>query len=145
MIRAAIYGRLGGTPVNRTTRSGNEMVTASLAVDVARTGADQDTEWVSIAAFGAAAEALARHEKGDLMAINGQLHRTHFNGRDGQERSVWSLTADSIVSARTVRPGGRCSAVPRPKTRRTQNAQPALREGPPLLADSVDALWTGAP
>ncbi len=105
MIRASIYGRLGADPVERQTKNGKVMVTASLAVSAGRPDADQETQWFNLIAFGRAAEALARHAKGDLLAAMGPLHRTRFTGRDGQEREGWSLTAESIVSARTVRPG----------------------------------------
>lgn len=106
MIRASIYGRLGGDPTERTTGTGKTMVTASLAVDVARYGADQDTEWFNLAAFGTVGDALARQKQGDLIAVMGQMSRSRFTGRDGTPRESWQVTADSIVSARTVRPGG---------------------------------------
>ncbi len=106
MIRASIYGRLGADPVERQTRNGKAMVTASLAVSAGRPDADEETVWFSLAAFGRAAETLARHAKGDLLAAMGPLHRTRFTGRDGQERQGWSLTVESVVSGRTVRPGG---------------------------------------
>ena len=52
MIKAAVYGRLGADPVERKTRNGKDMATASLAVNVARYDEDEDTLWVSVAAFG---------------------------------------------------------------------------------------------
>lgn len=106
MIRAALYGRLGADPVEHETKPGKSMITASLAVSAGRPDADEETVWFSLAAFGRAAETLARHVKGDLIAAMGPLHRTRFTGRDGQERQGWSLTAESIVSAQTVRPTG---------------------------------------
>ncbi len=106
MIRASVYGRLGADPVERQTRNGKAMVTVSLAVSAGRPDADEETVWFSLAAFGRTAETLARHAKGDLLAAMGPLHRTRFTGRDGQERQGWSLTVESVVSARTVRPGG---------------------------------------
>lgn len=106
MIRASVYGRFGGDPVERETRSGKPMATVSIAVNAARPDADPDTEWFSVIAFGHAAKDLLRHAKGDLCAIMGALQRTRYTGRDGQEREGWSLTAESIVSARMVRPGG---------------------------------------
>ncbi len=106
MIRASIYGRLGADPVERTTRNDKTMVAVSLAVNAARHGVDEETVWISLAAFGRAAEALARHRKGDLLAAMGPLHRTRFTGRDGTEREGWSLTVEAIISARTVRPAG---------------------------------------
>jgi single-stranded DNA-binding protein len=48
MIKAAISGRLGGDPVQRATRNGKAMVTASAAVNVARAGEDAVTEWIGV-------------------------------------------------------------------------------------------------
>ena len=106
MITASVYGRLGANPQERVTRNGKTMVTVSLAVNAARNGTEEETVWISLAGFDKSAEALARHQKGDLLAAMGPLHRTRFTGRDGTEREGWSLTVEAIVSARTVRPAG---------------------------------------
>ncbi len=106
MIQAALHGRLGGDPVERETRNGNVMVTASLAVAVNRFGESDDTEWFSLVAFGTTAELLAKHAKADVVAVSGTMTRRRYTGRDGVEREGWSVTIDSLVSARTVRPGG---------------------------------------
>ena len=106
MIQASIYGRLGGDPVERKTGSGKAMVCASLAVNAGRGDGGEVTVWISLVAFGNTASALVRHHKGDLIAAMGPLYRTRFTGRDGHEREGWSLTVASILSARTVRPGG---------------------------------------
>jgi len=82
------------------------MVTVSLAVNVARQDESEETEWISVLGFGRTADDLARHGKGDLLAAMGRLYRRRFTGRDGQERESWSLLADAVMSARTVRPSG---------------------------------------
>ncbi len=106
MIRASIYGRLGADPVERTTRNGKSMVTASLAVSAGRPDADQETQWFNLVAFGRAGEDLMRHQKGDLVACMGALTKNRYTARDGREREGWSLTVEAIVSSRTVRPSG---------------------------------------
>ena len=106
MITASVYGRLGADPIERQTKNSKAMTTATVAVDAARHGADADTVWFGLVAFGRAAEALARHVKGDLIACMGTLYRNHYTARDGQEREGWSLNVEAIVSARTVRSGG---------------------------------------
>ena len=106
MIRASIYGRLGADPVERETRNGKTMVTASLAVSAGRPDAGEETQWFKLISFGRAAEALARHVKGDLIGCMGELYRNRYTARDGQERESWNVTVEAIVSARTVRPGG---------------------------------------
>ncbi len=82
------------------------MVTVSLAVNAGRPDADEETQWFNLIAFGRVAKDLARHGKGDLVACMGGLTKNRYTARDGQEREGWSVNIESIVSARTVRPGG---------------------------------------
>lgn len=103
------YGRLGDDPKHIETRTGTEMAVASLAVDVADgRDADRNTPplWLRILAFGKIAGTLERHAKGDPVSVAGRLQLNRFTGRDGEAREQWQCVADSIVSARTPRPGG---------------------------------------
>ena len=53
MIAASIYGRLGRDPETRHTIAGEEMATASLAVDATPFNAeDRETIWSNVLAFG---------------------------------------------------------------------------------------------
>lgn len=104
-IVASIYGRLGKEPKQGTTKTGKDMTTAAIAVDVGREGEADSTLWVSILAFGANSEKLVKHQPGDMVAVTGRLGRGKFTGRDGLERECWSMMADSLHSSRTVRPG----------------------------------------
>jgi single-strand DNA-binding protein len=146
MIRVSIHGRLGGDPVERGTRAGGAMVTASVAVNVAKPGEEQDAEWFSLVAFGRAAEGLAQHSKGALIAAMGPLTRSTFTGRDGKERSSWSLVVESILSAHTVydRPH-ETGATTRPRRPRSTSRPYAPRRpatsSPDLPDDRVDDLY----
>jgi single-strand DNA-binding protein len=112
MIRASAYGRLGRDPIMRQTKSGKDMTTASLAVNAARYGEEADTVWISLAAFGMVADQLTRHRQGEMLAAIGPLVRRKYTGRDGTMQEGWSLTADAILSARTVWPGGTKKGTP---------------------------------
>ena len=108
----AVYGRLGSDPREHATRKGGAMATASLAVDVPdRTqGAEEgatETLWLRVTAFGRVAQDLAGHAKGDPVSVSGRLQFSRWTDRDGDEREQWAIVADALVSARTVRPGGR--------------------------------------
>ena len=108
-IQAAIHGRLGGDPVQRQTKTGTIMVTASVAVSVdpSQKDAEAITEWIGIVAFNRVAEALLRHHKGDMLSTAGKLQiNTWKDKTTGADRRQWQVVADSLVSARTVRPGG---------------------------------------
>jgi single-strand DNA-binding protein len=152
MIRAAINGRLGNDPVTRDTSTGKAMVTASVAVNVAKPNEDAVTEWISIAAFGSVSEMLARHAKGDVVMAMGTLTRSTFTGRDGQERTAWSLLTESLLSARTVydRPHDSTAAA-RPQRARAPRRSAHYKKpqrppaGPPMPNDPVADLWQGEP
>jgi single-stranded DNA-binding protein len=153
MIRAAIHGRLGSYPVQRQTRTGSAMLTASLAVNVARPGEEPATEWLNLVAFGAAGELLARHCKGDLVDVMGALTRSTYADREGKERASWGLSVEAILSARTagdVRAPKRRnpSTSPRPRGGRASTRslystpqKPGRTSGPELPADRVDDLY----
>ena len=108
----AVYGRLGSDPREHTTRTGNAMTTASLAVDVPdRTqGAEEGataTLWLRVTAFGRVAQDLAWHAKGDPVSVCGRLQFSRWRTHEGETREQWAIVADALVSARTARPGGR--------------------------------------
>jgi single-strand DNA-binding protein len=107
MLIASIYARVGQDPVARTTKSGHPMTTASVAVDVAGKDAEPSTLWVSILAFGAAAEALLRASKGEMVAAVGKLSRGSYTTAAGEPREQWTMLADSVVTAKSAKPAGR--------------------------------------
>jgi single-strand DNA-binding protein len=49
-------------------------------------------------------EVLARHDKGDMIAVSGKLTKSAWQGRDGVQRTGFSVLVDSIASARASRP-----------------------------------------
>jgi single stranded DNA-binding protein len=116
----ALYGRLGRDPETSTAASGKDWTSATMAVDVTPSNAeDAATWWVRVAAFGRQAETLARHRKGDLLAVQGRLARSDWADAEGNARQSWEVVAESIVSARAVRPGG---------TRKRPEAQPEVED-----------------
>ena len=121
MLIGNIYGRLSADPTEKTTRTGKPMALASVAVDVTgqRTeDGDAETLWVSLMAFGHQCEALLRAEKGQMVAAIGKLTRGHYTGKDGTERESWTLLAESVVTAKSARPGARKRQDPPPPDRR---------------------------
>lgn len=103
---AAIYGRLGQDPKSIDTRSGKPMCVCSMAVELSARDGEPATVWFAVIAFGRMAEDLARHEKGDAISVSGRLQQNTFTKSDGTLVTELQVVADSIVSARTVRPRG---------------------------------------
>ncbi|WP_102204094.1 single-stranded DNA-binding protein [Escherichia albertii] len=104
----AAYGRLVADPQLKTTSKGHKWrwrVWRSPAVQQADDGTA--TMWLSVLAFGRQADALARHHKGELVSVAGNMQVSQWTGQNGETRQGWQVIADSVISARTARPGGK--------------------------------------
>lgn len=103
------YGRLVADPQTRTTASGTSMAMARLAVSLPCHAAEggEVTFWLGVVAFGKQADALAGHVKGDLVSVAGAMQVNQWAGKDGGTQQGYQVVADSVISARTVRPGGK--------------------------------------
>lgn len=79
------YGRLVADPETRTTGKGTSMAMARLAVSLpCNAAADgQATFWLGVIAFGKQADALAKHQKGDLVSVVGNMQINQWTGEDG--------------------------------------------------------------
>ena len=106
MMQAAVHGRLGADPKPIQTKTGKAMTTASLAVDVSQRDSEA-TIWLRLVTFGRLAEDLAKHRKGETLSASGRVELSRWMAEDNTAREAWQLIADALVSARTVRPGGR--------------------------------------
>ena len=138
-MQASIYGRLGRDPEARQTASGTAMVTSTVAVSMEcrERGKDtkDETEWVNLVCFGRTAQALERHEKGDMIAAFGRVQLSTWTSKAGEAQRGFQLVADSIVSARTSRPGSRRKKKEGDLAGTASKADPA-RQGP--AADDPD-------
>ncbi|EIR2445692.1 single-stranded DNA-binding protein, partial [Salmonella enterica subsp. enterica serovar Newport] len=101
----AAYGRLVADPQTKTTSKGTNMTMARMAVSLPCMAAEngEAVMWLGVTAFGKQADALAKHQKGDLVSVSGQLQINQWTGQDGGTQSGYAMVADSVISARTVR------------------------------------------
>ncbi|EGI3993899.1 single-stranded DNA-binding protein [Escherichia coli] len=99
----AAYGRLVADPQLKTTSKGTQMAMASMAVPLPCSQADDGTAtmWLSVLAFGRQANALAKHQKGELVSVAGNMQVSQWTGQNGETRQGWQVIADSVISART--------------------------------------------
>lgn len=103
------YGRLGKDPKPIQTRTDKAMTTASLAVTLPlrENGETLDgTQWLNLVAFDKPAELLARHGQGDLVNVCGRCQLSRYETRDGETRETLTIIVDTLLSARSTRPGG---------------------------------------
>ncbi|ENI7992865.1 single-stranded DNA-binding protein [Escherichia coli] len=137
----AVYGRLVDDPQVKQTSKGTAMTLARMEVSLPCSQAQdgQATLWLSVLAFGKQADALARHEKGDLISVAGNMQISQWTGQNGETRQGYQVIADSVISARSARPGGKqgqqgkaTEALERAKrqTRQHGNQPPATDDDP---------------
>ena len=135
MMTLSAYGRLGRDPKPITTKTGKTMAVASLAVTVGlREGGEtvDTTQWLNITAFGRLADDLARHSKGEMVAVIGRAQLNRYQAQDGGAREDLGLVADSLVSARTSRPSsGKRTASSAPSSGLSPAAEPEFNDDIP--------------
>lgn len=100
------YGRLVADPQTRTTANGKHMAMARLAVALPCHTAhnNEATYWLGVVAFGNQAEALAKHVKGDMVSVSGNMQLNQWKAQDGTQKEQPQVIADSVISARTASP-----------------------------------------
>src|SRR5699024_5687112 len=105
----AAYERPVADPQLKTNSKGTQMAMASMAVPLPCSQADAGTATMglSVLAFGRQADALAKHRKGELVSVAGNMQVSQWTGQNGETRQGWQVIADSVISARTARPGGK--------------------------------------
>ncbi|ENE6217628.1 single-stranded DNA-binding protein, partial [Escherichia coli] len=88
----------------RKSSRSTDVTTARLAVSLPCHGAEQSTTmWLYLIAFGKQHEELAKHKKGDLVQVHGNLQVNRYQDKFGQQKEGWQLLAQSIISSRTAR------------------------------------------
>ena len=106
MMHVAAYGRLGKEPKNIESAK-TAMTVSSVAVDLVDRHGEQHTQWFGVVAFGRVADILTKHSKGDLIACSGRVQMNSWKNNEGAAQTELQIIADTIISARTARPGGK--------------------------------------
>lgn len=132
--QVSAYGRLVADVQSRTTGNGNPMAFTRMAVTLPCQKAEngEATFWLAVTAFGKQAEALAKHQKGDMVSVAGNMQVNQWTDNDGGTQTGYQVIADSVISARTARPPGGKKAQWGQATgalRRVQEQRPPARGG----------------
>ncbi|EFS1346150.1 single-stranded DNA-binding protein [Salmonella enterica] len=92
----AVYGRLVADPQTKTTSKGTSMAMTRMAVSLPCNSAQdgQATLWLGVLAFGQQADALAKHQKGDLVSVSGTMQINQWTGQDGSTVSGYQVIGD---------------------------------------------------
>ena len=110
MNKAIIIGRLTRDPEMRTTTSGTNSTTFTVAVSRNYTGANGEieTDFLNCVAWRKQAENIAKYcTKGSQVAVEGRIQTRSYDAQDGTKRYVTEIIADNVTFL-----GGRGSNVP---------------------------------
>lgn len=105
----AAHGRLVVDVQSKTISNGNSMAFTRLAVALPCRDAESGelTFWLAVTAFGKQADYLLKHQKGDLISVSGNMQASQWKGNNGVMQTGYQMVADSVISSKTVRLGGR--------------------------------------
>lgn len=63
--------------------------------------------WLNLVAFGAKLNLWSVTREVEMLSVTGPMVRSCWKDQNGEVRESWGMVVESLVSARTVRPGHR--------------------------------------
>ena len=93
-----LMGRLVATPELKTTNSGVEVCSFTIAVDrnYASNG-EKLTDFINIQAWRGTAKFICNYfQKGQMIALNGSLQSRQYTDKDGNKRTAYEVVADNV-------------------------------------------------
>ncbi len=125
--RVVLIGRLTRDPEMRTTTTGKNVVEFSIAVNKRMKPQDgsPDADFFRCKAWGQTAEYVSNYlGKGRLVAVDGRIEQRKYTDKDGANREIFEIVADSV------------QGLDRPTDAPTKEATPTVGAAP--VADEWD-------
>jgi single-strand DNA-binding protein len=95
--RVVLVGRMVRDPEMRTTTTGKNVVEFSIAVDKKFKTQEQSADFFRVKAWGQAADYVNNYlTKGRLVAVDGRLDTRKYQDKDGNNREIIEVVADSV-------------------------------------------------
>ncbi|MGN1338622.1 MAG: single-stranded DNA-binding protein [Candidatus Coprovivens sp.] len=100
MNKAIIIGRLTRDPEMRTTTSGLNSTTFTVAVsrNYTNQNGERDTDFINCVAWRKQAENISKYcTKGSQVAVEGRIQTRSYDAQDGTKRYVTEIIADNVT------------------------------------------------
>lgn len=100
MNKAIIIGRLTRDPEMRTTTSGINSTTFTVAVsrNYTNPNGERETDFLNCVAWRKQAENIAKYcTKGSQVAVEGRIQTRSYDAQDGTKRYVTEIIADNVT------------------------------------------------
>ncbi len=137
--KVILMGRLVRDPELRTTPTGANVCTFSIAVDrgYVRQGEERQADFISIVAWRSTAEFVSKYfVKGQMIAVVGRIQTRNYDDKDGKRVYVTEVVADEVSFTESKRDGGS----QQPATYTTAPAQSAPQQTQPPVSDGFQVV-----
>ncbi|MBQ3380838.1 MAG: single-stranded DNA-binding protein [Oscillospiraceae bacterium] len=95
-----VMGRLTRDPELRTTQSGVNVASFTVAVDRdcrGSDGAERQTDFFDCAAWRQTGEFVSKYfQKGRMIVVSGRMQSRKYQDREGNNRTAWEIQADNV-------------------------------------------------
>lgn len=95
-----IMGRLTREPELRTTQSGVNVASFSVAVDRdfgGRDGGERQTDFFDVSAWRQTGEFVSKYfHKGSMIVVSGRMQSRKWQDKEGNNRTAWDIQADNV-------------------------------------------------
>lgn len=101
-----IMGRLTRDPELRTTVSGTNVASFTVAVDRDYGGENKQTDFIDCVAWKGTGEFVSRYfRKGSMIVLCGSLQSRKWQDREGNNRISWEINASSVYFGESKKDG----------------------------------------
>ena len=105
-----IMGRLTRDPELRSTQSGVNVASFTVAVDRdfgGRDGGERQTDFIDCVAWRSTGEFVSKYfRKGSMIVVSGRLQSRKWQDREGNNRTSWEISADNVYFGESRRDSG---------------------------------------
>lgn len=137
--KAILVGRLTADPELKQTPNGVSVTSFSIAVNraFAPKGGERQTDFLDIVAWRQTAEFICRYfQKGKAILVEGSIQTRTFVDKNGQNRRVWEIVADSAHFVESKNATG--SGAPFPSDSMAPSPAPAAAYSSGSVEDFAD-------
>ena len=102
-----VMGRLTRDPELRTTQSGINVASFTVAVDRdfgGRDGGERQADFFDCSAWRQTGEFVCKYfHKGSMIVVSGRMQSRKYQDRDGNNRTAWEIQADNVYFGESKR------------------------------------------
>ena len=92
---AVLMGRLTAAPVLKTTTSGKDVCSFTIAVD--RSGTEKKADFINIVAWDSSARFVTTYfSKGSMIALQGRIQTRSYEDNSGNKRTAFEVLAKEV-------------------------------------------------